>query len=121
MPEALDTQHTSHTGQPIIWTPAVGGDGQHIEGGGRTLLLVRNTGDSTRTVTVESAATLSGLTVEDQEVEVADGGTVAIGPFRATTFDRPPGVQHSGRVVVTYSAGGSDLECAAIRLGGPGS
>lgn len=122
MPEPLDTQHPDQAGLTINWTPAAGGDGQSVEGGGRVLLLARNTGEDPQTVTIESAATHSGLALDDQEVTVEDGETTAIGPFRSTVFDRPAGVQNAGRVVATYSSGGSDLEVAAIRLGGgPGA
>lgn len=116
---ALTTQDPTQDGTTLTLAAAET-DGNSLDGGRSVVLHVLNSsGDaSTRTVTVQAAATMSGLAVEDLEVVVDDGDHVMIGPFDARTFDRASGEETDpGRVWVDYSDSAADLTVAAVGRG----
>lgn len=55
---------------------------------GRSFILARNSGVTTRTVTVDCPATVDGLAVADLTVSLTSGAEKLIGPFTAN-FHQP--------------------------------
>lgn len=95
-------------------TPAYGAanaDGHYFANDGRVLLQVKNTNGSTRTVTVQTPATVGGLAVAEVAVVVPiTTGDKMIGPFDPSLFN-----QAGGLVYVDFDAV-ADLTIAAFRL-----
>jgi hypothetical protein len=100
---ALATQQAVDEGITVAFT-AANAAGHSIAGGGDVVLLVNNASGGSINVTVQTAATEDGLAVADQVVAVAAGAIKAIGPFRATTYDRAGGAADPGTVYVDFSA-----------------
>ena len=80
-------------------------DGHSFEGSGRVFLHVKNTNVAARTVTIQTPATVAGLAVAEQPVEVpATSGDAMIGPFDPHAFNRPVDGADAGKVYVDFSA-----------------
>ena len=95
---------------------AANADGHYIDGGGDVFLVVLNGSGGSINVTVQTAATVSGLAVTDQVVAVAAGATKLIGPFPPATYDRASGASDAGKVYVDFSAV-TTVTCGAYTLG----
>lgn len=100
---ALASQQVVDEGITVALT-AANVDGHSIVGGGEVVLLVQNSSAASINVTIETAATTDSLAIADQVVAVAAGALKAIGPFRATTYDRASGAVDAGKVYVGFSA-----------------
>ena len=98
------------SGTTIPYQSAVTG-GDTLKGNdGRVLLLVNNGHSADITVTIETAATVKGLAIDDRNVVVANStDPVVIGPFLPDIYN-----DNDGDIGITYSAVTS-LEVAAIR------
>ena len=67
---------------------------------GRIFLDVKNTGDTTQTVTVQTPGSVAGLDIEDLVATVAPTtGDIMVGPFPPSVFN-----QSNGSVYVDLSA-----------------
>lgn len=53
---------------------------------GQTLVQVKNTGVSTRALTVVTSKTVSGLAVEDRVLSIPAGETWILGPYDVDTY-----------------------------------
>lgn len=91
-------QVLSETGTVLTaLTPAGGGDTLVAEQG--AVLLVRNADASSKTVTIVTPGTRSGLAIADRAVVVANGTTAAI-PLAPSLYEDDA----TGLVSLTYSA-----------------
>lgn len=93
----LNLQQAAVTGTALTFSAAAGG-GDSFLPGDRTILLVRNSDASSKTVTVVVPGTKYGQALPDITLSVAAGATAAFGPF-------PPDLAGTaGYVDVLYSA-----------------
>lgn len=105
---ALAQQQVSIAGVALTFVAAAGG-GDTVPTGEHTTILVRNSGASTRTVTVDVPGnTRYGQPNPDVAVSVPAGATVAIGPLPTDLQNASDGAVH-----LTYSSA-TDLTLAVI-------
>jgi hypothetical protein len=109
----LTVQNISRAGlnPPTVAAAAAGGDS--FPNDGKTFLWFQNDhAADPRTVTVVTQKTVDGKAVADDAIAVTAANDIAfIGPF-------PPSIYNdaNGRVQVTYSDAGADIQVGAIRL-----
>lgn len=99
---ALASQTADADGLTVAFT-AANADGHSIDGGGDTILLVKNDAAGDITVTVQTPATQDGLDVAERTVTVTAGTIGAIAGLEPRTFDRPTGATDAGDVYVDFS------------------
>lgn len=108
------TATTVYAGAPSVFAPAdaaVGGD--QFLNDGRTILYLRNTNATTRTVTIATAGTIGGLAIADVAVAVAQDEVRIVGPFEPRIYN-----DASGYVQLTYTGVATLLSVAAVRMAG---
>lgn len=82
---------------------------------GATWLQFRNSGASTRTVTLKLGATVDGQAVTSRTISVTTGATIIAGPFRATQYNVGGAVGGTMEFDVSHA----DLKLKAFKLGAP--
>jgi hypothetical protein len=81
---------------------------------GRTILLISNTGASTRTITYQIPTTVDGIAVTHGGVTVAAGTQIVIGPFPPSIYNQP---SDPGNMYFNLSASSTDLKIQAFHVG----
>lgn len=113
---AITVQTVNKSGVAANLVAASGGGDTFINDASElTLLMVRNGGGSSITVTIDVVPTnvstsFGSLSVSDTAVAVAAGATAVIGPFRQALYNNG-----SGLVSVTYS-GVTSVTVAALKI-----
>lgn len=88
---------------PVLTAPALSPNGDVVDAGAHTYVVVDNASAASVNVTVTATATQDGLAVANLVVAVAAATRRLIGPLHARTFGQVSGVD-AGRVYVDYSA-----------------
>lgn len=88
---------------PVLTAPALSPNGDVVDAGAHTYLVVDNASGGSISVTVTTTAMQDGLAVSNLVVAVAAATRRLIGPLHARTFGQVGGAD-AGRVYVDYSA-----------------
>jgi len=100
---------SDNNGETVTWA-SIGAGGDQFVNNGRTILLFHNTGGSSTVATIDSPATINGLTIENPAVTIAAGAYRTVGAFDPAIFNTAAGV-----TTITYSGAGiADTNVAAI-------
>jgi len=89
---------------------------------GRTILQIRNTVGTSRTVTIQTPNTVDGLAVANRDVIVATGKTAFVGPFPRSIYNGvDPDLSGDGgtnhdRVLVDVANSDGDVAFRAYRM-----
>jgi len=105
----LTPQMSTPTGTVLTFAAASAG-GDTFTPGSTSILLVRNSDASSKTVTVVTPGTIYGNAIPDIATTVAAGATTAIGPFLSDLVNTATGL-----IDITYSAVTS-VTVAAVRI-----
>lgn len=100
---ALDIQRITRDGLDPTYE-AANSDGNSAANDGHVYLHVKNGDTAQHTVTVVSTATVHGLGVADQTIDVAAGGEAIAGPFPPATFSRDLTIDYSATTSMTVAA-----------------
>lgn len=89
-------------------------DGHKFLNHGDVMLVIKNSGVGSHTVTVPTPATQAGLAVADQTNAVAAGATEYMGPFPPELFNQ--GGADANKVFVDYDATPGELAVTALKF-----
>jgi hypothetical protein len=89
-------------------------DGHYFANSGEEILVVKNSGAGSHTVTVPTPRTVEGLDVDDQEIAIPAGQVFAVGPFEPNTFNNTG--SNRGRVFVNYDATPGEVLTKVVRV-----
>lgn len=106
----LTTERIDRAGLVATYTAAIT-DGHSVRWGERVFVHIRNTDTASKTITVPTPQTISGLDVSEHTVEIAAGDEAFIGPF----LDRTTFEQDDGTVWIDYSDTTS-VDIAALQI-----
>lgn len=93
-------------------------DGHKVTNDGRVFLEFNNANASSRIVTVQTPATLSGLAVEDVGITIPGSASrFKAGPFETSLFNRPAGLSDPGMFYLDYPSGQhADITVRAYKI-----
>ena len=111
---ALTVYTSSSSGVDVTMASANVGSGQSFTNNGKTILIVqKESGADTSTLTIVTGATLGGFAVADRVVTLAPGDTQVIGPFDPQIFSNS-----SNLVTLAWEAGTTGTTVAAVSVKG---
>jgi hypothetical protein len=88
---------------------AAGGD--QFLNDGKTIIYLKNTNATTRTVTVATGGTAGGLAIADVAIAVVQNAEVIVGPFDPRIFN-----DANGYIQLTYTGVATLLTVAAVKI-----
>jgi len=89
-------------------------DGTSFVNHGEEILLLKNTGAGSHTVTIQTPATRDDLDVDEREVTIAAGVTKLAGPFTPSLYNQPG--DDSNKVFVDIDATPGEVSAAVLKM-----